>query len=295
MAALPLSKKNRFRLIFRLKRLQGHLQPSGLRTSGTTQLDGIPLPTLSEIEQLLIFHAQENIQLSNPLWIANFHINSRLSNHYRKNNVFLAGDAAHIHSPAGGQGMNTGMQDAFNLAWKLALVIRGRCGEHLLDSYSAERSKVGDAVLTTADRITEIGTLKNPIAQTLRNTVGHFVLGLSPVRHALVDRMTEVSIGYPDSKLNGPHRHGGPRPGERVRPVAGQTPIGSGAAPRFALFAQSTTAVAELLQRFDLLLDPEVRPPFEPSGIWLVRPDGYVACSADDMAVIARYLDGLQR
>ena len=68
--------------------------------------------------------------------------------------MFLAGDAAHVHSPAGGQGMNTGMQDAFNLAWKLALVVRGACGERLLDSYSPERSAVGDEVLTTAGTLT---------------------------------------------------------------------------------------------------------------------------------------------
>ena len=68
---------------------------------------------------------------------------------YRAGRVFLAGDAAHIHSPAGGQGMNTGMQDAFNLAWKLALVCHKRTAE-LLDSYSAERSAVGDQVLPSA-------------------------------------------------------------------------------------------------------------------------------------------------
>src|ERR1700758_2709718 len=101
-----------------------------------------------------------------PIWLAGFRINGRKVSKYRWDRVFLCGDAAHIHSPAGGQGMNTGMQDAFNLAWKLALVIRGAAGDHLLDSFSSERSKVGVEVLKTAGRLTTVGTMKNPIAQT---------------------------------------------------------------------------------------------------------------------------------
>ncbi len=69
--------------------------------------------------------------------------------------------------------MNTGMQDAFNLSWKLAMVIRGMCGEQLLDSYSPERSAVGDEVLKSAARLTTIGTMRNIVAQTIRNIVGH--------------------------------------------------------------------------------------------------------------------------
>ena len=117
---------------------------------------------------------------------------------------FVAGDAAHVHSPAGGQGMNTGMQDAFNLAWKLALVVRGTCDERLLDSYSPERSEVGDEVLKAAGRLTAVGTMKNPVAQTVRNLVGHVMLGFARSSMRLADTMTEVSIGYPDSPLNGP-------------------------------------------------------------------------------------------
>ena len=100
--------------------------------------------------------------------------------------------------------MNTGMQDAFNLAWKLASVFRNSCDEHLLDSYSPERSAVGDEVLKSAAMLTTVGTMKNPVAQTLRNLVGHIMLGLPPVQHAFADTMTEVTIGYPKSPLNGP-------------------------------------------------------------------------------------------
>jgi 2-polyprenyl-6-methoxyphenol hydroxylase-like FAD-dependent oxidoreductase len=87
-----------------------------------------------------------------PIWLSAFRINERKVRDYRAARVFVAGDAAHVHSPAGGQGMNTGMQDAFDLAWKLALVCRKTCSARLLDSYSVERSEIGDQVLKAAGR-----------------------------------------------------------------------------------------------------------------------------------------------
>jgi hypothetical protein len=104
--------------------------------------------------------------------------------------------------------------------------------------------------------------------------------------------MSEVSIGYPESPLNGPSlvNHVGPKPGERVVPIAGQTPIGSGSSPRFTLFAEPSAATSSLLASFGALLDPELRQPFQKDGLWLVRPDGYAACSATEAGVIANYL-----
>jgi 2-polyprenyl-6-methoxyphenol hydroxylase-like FAD-dependent oxidoreductase len=254
-----------------------------------------PEPTLEQVQAIIDRRGPGGLKAFDPIWLAGFRINGRKVADYRSGRVFLLGDAAHVHSPAGGQGMNTGMQDAFNLAWKLALVARGTCDEHLLDSYSAERSAVGDQVLKAADRLTLIGTLKNPALQSIRNFVGHLAFGLPPVEHGFADALTEVAIGYPDSPLNGPGLHGGPgpKPGERVIPTADTVPPGSGGKPLFAIFAEQNGAVANLLQRFQGVLDPEVRRPFSGDGIWLVRPDGYVACSAHDAGVIAEYLDGL--
>jgi hypothetical protein len=176
------------------------------------------------------------------------------------------------------------------------LVVRKTCAEHLLDSYSPERSHVGDEVLKAAGRLTAVGTLRNPVAQTVRNLVGHVMLGLRSVQYAFADTMTEVSIGYPKSPLNGPSLGGArPKAGERVVPVAGQVPVGSGGTPLFALFAGKTAATADLVRRFSGLLDPDTRPPFHDGGIWLVRPDGYVACSSSDSATIAGYLNGILR
>jgi 2-polyprenyl-6-methoxyphenol hydroxylase-like FAD-dependent oxidoreductase len=251
-------------------------------------------PTLEEVQALIDRRGPPGLVAFDPIWLAGFRINGRKVTDYRWGRAFLVGDAAHVHSPAGGQGMNTGMQDAFNLAWKLALVVRETCGERLLDSYSPERSRVGDEVLKAAGRLTTIGTMRNPVAQSVRNLVGHLMLGLVPVQHAFADNMTEVTVGYPDSPLNGPSLNGaGPKPGERVVPVAGQLPVGSGDAPLFALFAERTAATDELLGRFEGLLDPGIRPPLREGGIWLVRPDGYAACSTNDPGVVGNYLDGL--
>ena len=187
-------------------------------------------PTLEQVQAVIDRRGPPGLVAFDPIWLATFKINGRKVAQYRWGRAFLLGDAAHVHSPAGGQGMNTGMQDAFNLAWKLALVIRKTCGAHLLDSYSPERSRVGDEVLKAAGDLTTVGTLRNPVAQTLRNLVGHVMMGLSPVRHAIADTMTEVAIGYPESPLNGPSLgKEGPRPGERVVPAAGQAPVGSAA------------------------------------------------------------------
>ena len=197
--------------------------------------------------------------------------------------MFLAGDAAHVHSPAGGQGMNTGIQDACNLAWKLALVCRGAAAAApLLDSYSAERSAVGRQVLTDAGRLTTLAVLRGGISQAVRNHVASLVFGLSPVRDTMANRLAELSIGYPHSPLTVPagHGHAGPAPGARAPVRGADDPVGAGPAPRFALFAAADAGSAALLAQHGDLLEPRTRAPFADGRMWLVRPDGYVATTA---------------
>jgi len=261
---------------------------------GPSEGDEPASPTLEEIQAVITQRGPPGLVMFDPIWLAAFRINERKVSDYRSGRVFVAGDAAHIHSPAGGQGMNTGMQDAFNLAWKLALVCRLAGSPGLLDSYSVERSAVGEQVLKAAGRLTAVAVIKNPAAQLVRNLVGRFMLGMAPVRRAMVETMTEVSIGYSDSPLNGPSVRGltGPQAGERLRPADGQLPAGAGDTPRFALFAAPTEVTAGLLQDYTTLLDPVLRPPLAPNGMWLARPDGYVACNArsGDPAPIDDYL-----
>ena len=241
-------------------------------------------PTLAEVQALLDKRGPGGIQASAPIWLAAFRINERKVADYRAGQVFLAGDAAHIHSPAGGQGMNTGIQDACNLAWKLALVHRGLAStEPLLGSYSIERSEVGRQVLENAGRMTMIATLKGGVAQTVRNHVASLIFGLAPVRTALTNTLAELSIGYPHSPLTRRegHRRSGPAPGARAPVQQGTNPVGAGSTPHFALFARQDPDAAAMLARHGHLLEPETRPPFAADGIWLVRPDGYVAMSAE--------------
>ena len=253
-------------------------------------------PTLAQIEALVERRGPAGIALADPVWLAAFRINERKVEHYRDDKIFLAGDAAHIHSPAGGQGMNTGMQDAFNLAWKLALVGSGQAGpERLLASYSAERSPIGTQVITNTGRLTWLAMLRGHTAQSARNFVAGLVFGLAPVRRAMASAVTEISIGYPDSPLNGPAHHTHPAPGDRMPPQPGEPPVGAGNTPRFALFAAPGEAVTALLHQCSELLEPAPRAPLNAEASWLVRPDGYVAAvsAPGDEACFADYLENL--
>ncbi len=252
---------------------------AGEATSAALRAD----PTLQEVQKVLDQRGPGSITASNPNWLASFRINERKVADYRAGQVFLAGDAAHIHSPAGGQGMNTGMQDACNLAWKLALVHHGVAApEPLLDSYSTERSAVGRQVLKDAGRLTTLAILKGDIPQAIRNHVAALLLGLHPARELMADKLTELSIGYPKSPLTVPNRHihHGPHPGERMPVSPTGEPIGAGDTPKFALFAPVGTDAATFITRYASILEPTPRPPIDPNTITLVRPDGYVATTA---------------
>ncbi len=251
-------------------------------------------PTLDRVRAIVAQRGPQGLDLFDPIWLSAFRINERKVADYRAGRVFVVGDAAHVHSPAGGQGMNTGMQDAINLAWKLALVCHRKSPLSLLDSYSAERSAVGTDVLKAAGRLTAVAVLRNPAAQSVRNLIGRLMLGLAPVRTAMVEQMTEISIGYPHSPLNGPSVYGlsEPAPGQRMPPINGTNLVGAGDRPLFSLFAKPSAATAQLLERHSTVLDSNLRVPPDDEGIWLVRPDGYTACIAreSDTATIQAYL-----
>ena len=142
-----------------------------------------PDPTLDDVRSLIDQRAGGGFAASDPVWLTTSGSTSERYRSIAMARVFLAGDAAHIHSPAGGQGMNTGMQDAINLAWKLAMVVRGDARESLLDSYSPERNAVGEMVLRNASRLTDVATLANPAAQAARNLVARFLLGFHAVQN----------------------------------------------------------------------------------------------------------------
>ena len=158
-------------------------------------------PSAEEIQALIDTRASTEARLGEPQWLSYFHFHSRITQRFREGRVFLVGDAAHIHSPAGGQGMNTGIQDAFNLTWKLAHVHRGLAYATLLDSYDAERHPVGQRVVRATDLLTRALTLQNPAARTLRNLVLPRLTALETVRERIRGNLSQIRVSYRGSPI----------------------------------------------------------------------------------------------
>jgi 2-polyprenyl-6-methoxyphenol hydroxylase-like FAD-dependent oxidoreductase len=129
------------------------------------------VPTLDELRALVERATHQTLELTDPTWLASFRLHHRGVDRYRAGRAFVAGDAAHIHSPAGGQGMNTGMQDAWNLGWRLALVSRGEASPALLDGYDAERRPVGEKLLAFTDRFFSLATHESRALHLVRKLV----------------------------------------------------------------------------------------------------------------------------
>lgn len=264
--------------------------------------------TLELLQSALDRRGADGVRASDPVWLSLFHINDRKIADYRHGRVFLAGDAAHIHSPAGGQGMNTGIQDAFNLAWKLAFTIKAKIGDRLLATYSPERSAIGDIVLRNASRLTRIATLRQPTAQALRNTGVALVMRIPAARRSFARVMTELDIRYSGSALSQGRHSKGLRPGDRAPDAAaivngkrrqlfdsfnrdGFTLLAVGAAEapgavelaaRFAPWIKALAAQAEgeVAARYGV-------------GVYVIRPDWYVGLitRAGRYDNIKRYLE----
>ncbi len=158
----------------------------------------------------LIDHARANMQL--PIecyainWYSTYKLHHKKVSHFNKGNIFFAGDAAHVHSPAGGQGMNTGLQDAYNLAWKLALVVRGRAGAALLDSYHEERNPVAEQLLKTTDRAFSVMTKSNAFTGFLKLFVVPklvpFFNRFARMRRLWFSAVSQTRIHYQQSSLS---------------------------------------------------------------------------------------------
>ena len=176
----------------------------------------VPDVTLEEVQRLTHERGFHDAKVSDPVWLSRFHISQRKVRDFRKLRVFLAGDSAHIHSPAGGQGMNIGIQDAFNLAWKLALVVRGRAAAHLLASYQEERAPVARGVLNLTDRITRLATMRNSVAQSVRDFLLPMLSGIDLVEETIAERLCELATNYRASAIVENHGAGHPRAGERA-------------------------------------------------------------------------------
>lgn len=195
-------------------------------------------PTIEEIQGYAGRRGPPDLRVSDPVWMSRFHISHRKVAQFRQLRVFLAGDAAHIHSPAGGQGMNTGIQDAFNLAWKLALVMKERAPAPLLASYHNEREPIARSVLNFTDRITRMATVRNSVAQTVRNLLLPMISGVEFVSEKIADQLAELSVNYRSSTIVKNDGGGTVRAGDRA--PDGELRDGEGGARRlFELFRET--------------------------------------------------------
>ncbi|WP_328406274.1 FAD-dependent oxidoreductase (plasmid) [Streptomyces sp. NBC_00390] len=210
-------------------------------------------------------------QVRIPSWVSVFTIQQRMIQKMRVGRCFVAGDAAHVHSPASGQGLNTGIQEAFNLAWKLAMVIHGHAQYALLDSYSAERVPIGRDLLETTRKATRLVALKSALAAAAMPVVFAVVRRVPALRRRIegkvIGRMSALRICYPDSPLTLPvtrqaRRVAGPTPGERV---TGFTAEGATDDPGWTAFVQELRD-----PRWTLLAFPDASgTATEPATSWL--------------------------
>ncbi|MFD4603614.1 FAD-dependent monooxygenase [Streptomyces sp. NPDC058464] len=233
---------------------------------------------LDEVREITRLALGKDYGMHDARWMSRFHSDERQVPSYRVGRVFLAGDAAHVHTPAGGQGMNTGLQDAANLSWKLAAVLHGHADPGLLDTYQGERHPVGRSVLRSSGAIVRLAMAKGPLLaarSVLIRALGH----AGPVRRRIVGQITGIGYRYPAPR--GAHRLTGTR------------------APDLALAGGGRLYEALRGGRFVLVTpDPDPDPGRGPRygddrlavARWrsgrrttvLVRPDGYVAWAGED-------------
>jgi 2-polyprenyl-6-methoxyphenol hydroxylase-like FAD-dependent oxidoreductase len=201
LAVFPLAGKGRARLI-------GTVRDERADHANTLKFE--------DVSDRAITNLKVNVQKVN--WFSTYHVHHRVTEHFRKGRAFLLGDAAHIHSPAGGQGMNTGIGDAINLAWKLATVLAGHAPDKLLDSYEAERIGFARRLVATTDRVFSFATAEGRIADILRTRVAPVlfpkVIAFEAVREYIFRTVSQITLNYrgcPLSAGSAGHVHGGDR------------------------------------------------------------------------------------
>lgn len=228
---------------------------------------------LDEIKEITRLALGRDYGMHDPRWMSRFHSDERQVPRYRVGRVFLAGDAAHVHTPAGGQGMNTGLQDAANLSWKLAAVLHGHAAPGLLDTYQSERHPVGRTVLRSSGAIVRLAMAKGwqlPVRAALATALSR----LGPVRRRAIGQVTGIGYRYPAPR--GAH----PLTGARVPDLAlagGGRLYEALRGGRFVLVTPGPYDVTPA--RADRLAAARWR-----SGrrtALLVRPDGYAAWAAE--------------
>jgi 2-polyprenyl-6-methoxyphenol hydroxylase-like FAD-dependent oxidoreductase len=220
-------------------------------------------------------------------WFSQYRVHHRVADHFRQGRVFLAGDAGHVHSPAGGQGMNTGIGDAVNLAWKLASAVSGRADPIVLESYEAERIPFARSLVRTTDRVFEAAVGGGAFSRLIRSVFAPFILPLAlrlaAARRAQFRLVSQVRIAYRESSLSDGSA-GEVHAGDRLPWVEGANNF----APLESLdwqvhvYGTAFSAIREFSARAKLPLhewswtQAARRAGLERDAVYLVRPDGHV-------------------
>jgi 2-polyprenyl-6-methoxyphenol hydroxylase-like FAD-dependent oxidoreductase len=287
-------------------------------------------PALADLQAIADAFTGGALRLRDPAWLTHFRLHHRHAARYRVGRVFLAGDAAHVHSPAGAQGMNTGIQDAWNLGWKLALAARGAADPSLLDTYEAERRPIGRFVLRVTDRAFTIATSRNRIVRMLRTEItprlAPVFLRFSRGRAYGFRTLSQLGIHYRNSPAvqeGEPKLNRGPKAGDRL-PDTRIARDGQAcwlqealAAPRFHLLlcgpadGRDGDGLAALRERYAGLVEvhrlardatpgglhdadgrASTRLGVERAAQYLIRPDGHVGyrSGGTDLHGLERYL-----
>ncbi|MET8650528.1 rifampin monooxygenase [Nocardia aurea] len=267
-------------LRFGVMPLEDGMYRVGVPAAGVAE-DRTVAPTLDELKQQLLEVAGTDFGAHSPRWLSRFGDATRLAERYRDGRVLLAGDAAHIHPPTGGQGLNLGIQDAFNLGWKLAAVIDGWAPQGLLDSYESERRPVAAAVLENTRAQMQLMSL-DPGAQAVRRLVAE-LMDFEDVNRFLTEKITATAIRYDFGE-------GHELLGKRLRDIGLKrgrlydlTHRGRG----LLLDQTGQLSVTGWADRVDHVVD--VSEELDAPAV-LLRPDGHIAWVGDDQRDLLEHL-----
>lgn len=272
---------------------------------GDPKLDEAKILTRFQ-EILPIRTGDKTVRIREAVWLSLFSVHRRLADSYRHGRILLAGDAAHAHAPFGGQGMLTGLGDAENLAWKLALVARGHAVEQLLDTYQAERRPLATEVLRGTTAATRLNIARSALGRFLRDRVIVKLFNLPSVQRWATYTASQLWVSYRRGPIGGSRFARRPRPGDRIpnqecRDDSGPVRLHGELGGRWVLLvppAGAPECVASARQWLAHYVTP-LRRTDGVDQIWLIRPDGHLAWRGKDSGKgpdsLARWLKGILR
>ncbi len=273
LAVFPLAGRGRARLI-------GTVRDERADAAETLRFEDVSSRALKNLK----------LEVAHVNWFSTYHVHHRVAQHFSKGRAFLVGDAAHIHSPVGGQGMNTGIGDAVNLAWKLAAVIRGEAPASLLASYETERMPFARRLVATTDRVFTVVTADGPLADLVRTRIAPFVMpraiAFRPVREFIFRTVSQIMVNYRERALSAGATggvHGGDRlPWARAGGLDNYDSLNT-LEWQVHVYGEASAALSAWCRERELALNVFAFAPehaaagLTRNALYLLRPDTYVA------------------